>query len=127
MPIRDRIHQAIDDFEMGRSMVQQAIRTSGPLSEAERRRKKAMMNTIIFFIIGLSVILAYDWKGTQGETFNATTILFGILVASIIYIATRASLDGSSAFGYRLRFCPECGRQIPFDANLCPYCGHRFH
>ncbi|MBS7618969.1 zinc ribbon domain-containing protein [Candidatus Bathyarchaeota archaeon] len=20
-------------------------------------------------------------------------------------------------------FCPNCGRQIPDDANICPYCG----
>jgi len=24
------------------------------------------------------------------------------------------------------RICPTCGRPIPFDANLCPYCGLRF-
>ena len=21
------------------------------------------------------------------------------------------------------RFCPNCGRSIPFDASICPYCG----
>src|SRR3990172_4825029 len=56
----------------------------------QRREKKAwMMMTIIFFIIGLSVILSYDWTGTQGKLFEPTVILFGILVAAIIYIATR--------------------------------------
>ena len=24
------------------------------------------------------------------------------------------------------RYCPDCGRAIPFDANLCPYCGKKF-
>ncbi|MBE3091911.1 MAG: zinc-ribbon domain-containing protein [Candidatus Atribacteria bacterium] len=24
------------------------------------------------------------------------------------------------------RKCPNCGRPIPFDANLCPYCGKKF-
>jgi uncharacterized Zn-finger protein len=24
------------------------------------------------------------------------------------------------------RRCPNCGRLIPFDANLCPYCGKKF-
>ena len=24
------------------------------------------------------------------------------------------------------RFCPNCGRGIPFDANICPYCGKKF-
>ncbi len=25
-----------------------------------------------------------------------------------------------------IRLCVECGRSIPNDANLCPYCGHDF-
>ena len=24
------------------------------------------------------------------------------------------------------RYCVKCGRSIPFDANLCPYCGHNY-
>ena len=24
------------------------------------------------------------------------------------------------------RMCVECGREIPWDANLCPYCGHKY-
>ena len=24
------------------------------------------------------------------------------------------------------RRCPSCGRAIPFDANVCPYCGKKF-
>ena len=27
----------------------------------------------------------------------------------------------------RARMCVECGRNIPFDANLCPYCGHKYN
>ncbi len=59
---------------------------------AQRREQKAsMVMTIVFFIIGLSVILAYNW-GSNPPSFKpdaSTTILFGILVAAIIYIAFR--------------------------------------
>ena len=24
------------------------------------------------------------------------------------------------------RYCTDCSRAIPFDANICPYCGHKF-
>jgi len=24
------------------------------------------------------------------------------------------------------RICPKCKREIPWDANICPYCGHNF-
>ena len=61
-------------------------------AEAMQRReqKASMMMTIIFFIIGLSVILSYNWQQDPTQPpFQPTTILFGILVAAIIYIATR--------------------------------------
>ena len=60
-------------------------------AEAMQRReqKASMVMTIVFFIIGLSVILSYDWANGGFRADAATTILFGILVAAIIYIATR--------------------------------------
>src|SRR2546423_4627337 len=47
--------------------------------------------TIVFFIIGLSVILSYEWGAPTPAFRNdaPNIILFGILVAAIIYIATR--------------------------------------
>lgn len=60
-------------------------------AEAMQRReqKASMIMTIVFFIIGLSVIMSYDWTNGGFRSDAATTILFGILVAAIIYIATR--------------------------------------
>ncbi|HYM39997.1 MAG TPA: ATP-dependent protease LonB [Thermoplasmata archaeon] len=60
-------------------------------AEAMQRReqKASMVMTIVFFIIGLSVILSYDWVNGGFRPDAAMTILFGILVAAIIYIATR--------------------------------------
>src|SRR5437870_3602047 len=62
-------------------------------AEAMQRReqKASMVMTIVFFIIGLSVILSYQW-GSETPQFRPDApniILFGILVAAIIYIATR--------------------------------------
>ena len=60
-------------------------------AEAMQRReqKASMVMTIVFFIIGLSVILSFDWQSGSFRSDAATTILFGILVAAIIYIAFR--------------------------------------
>ncbi|HEY4705511.1 MAG TPA: ATP-dependent protease LonB [Thermoplasmata archaeon] len=55
---------------------------------AQRREQKAsMMMTILFFIVGLSVLLSIQW--TNPPTFRAEILLFGILVAGIIWMATR--------------------------------------
>src|SRR5437867_13208576 len=62
-------------------------------AEAMQRReqKASMVMTIVFFIIGLSVILSYNW-GAQTPEFRTDAlniILFAILVAAIIHISTR--------------------------------------
>src|SRR2546427_5115917 len=62
-------------------------------AEAMQRReqKGSMVMTIVFFIIGLSVILSYQW-GSATPEFPPDAphiILFGILPAAILYIATR--------------------------------------
>src|SRR3990170_4169939 len=58
-------------------------------AEAMQRReqKASMMMTILFFIVGLSVLLSIQW--TSPPTFNPMVLLFGILVAGIIWMATR--------------------------------------
>jgi len=89
-----------------------------------REQKASMVMTIVFFIIGLSVILSYNW-GAQTPEFRTDApniILFGILVAALIYLAAR--YGGQARF--RSRHCTACGRGIPFDALLCPYWGFRF-
>ena len=60
-------------------------------AEAMQRReqKASMVMTIVFLIIGLSIILSYDWTNGGFLPSAPTNILFGILVAAIIYIATR--------------------------------------
>jgi uncharacterized membrane protein YedE/YeeE len=84
-----------------------------------------MILMVIFFIIGLSVILSYQWweNPPRFRSDAPNIILFGILVAAIIYIAPR--FTGWSVPIFKLRFCPACGRQIPFDVALCPFCGQR--
>lgn len=38
-------------------------------------------------------------------------------------VPTKVEVMGSSKAD---RYCPNCGRAIPFDANVCPYCEKRF-
>ena len=43
-----------------------------------------------------------------------------MIVVGITYNPLKKKNDESK------RFCPKCGREIPFDANVCPYCKHDF-
>src|SRR5438094_9949614 len=58
-------------------------------AEAMQRReqKASMMMTILFFIVGLVVLLSITWG--PPPQFNPMVLLFGILVAGIIWMATR--------------------------------------
>jgi predicted nucleic acid-binding Zn ribbon protein len=101
-------------------------RMSIPKDAVERQRreqKTAIVMTIVFAIIQLSVILSYEW-GAPSPRFRPDAgiiILFGILVAAIVYIAARYR----SEIPFRTRQCTPCGRGIPLDAVFCPYCGIR--
>ncbi|HEY5538300.1 MAG TPA: ATP-dependent protease LonB [Thermoplasmata archaeon] len=53
-----------------------------------REQKASMMMTILFFIVGLSVLLSIDWRVSPPQ-FQPMVLLFGILVAGIIWMATR--------------------------------------
>ena len=58
-------------------------------------------------------------------------ILVGIIVPALVQIELNKYVGKSIAVGSMnveksSRRCPNCGRHIPEDANVCPYCGKRF-
>lgn len=60
-----------------------------------------------------------------------TIWIIGLVLAIIVDTKSKDFRDGelkSILTGYNMnrRVCPNCGRGIPFDANICPYCGLRF-
>jgi hypothetical protein len=59
----------------------------------------------IFFIVGIIFLVAgfYDYKK---------------LGSNIIVELTQQT--------QKVRYCPDCDRNIPWDAQLCPYCGKKF-
>ena len=94
----------------------------------ERREQKAsMVMVLLIFFIGLIVLLSLDFT-TNPPRFNPLVLLFGILVAGIIWMAFRATKRGMVSVGwpFPVRFCPVCGRSIPWNAEVCPFCGHQF-
>ena len=82
---------------------------------------------IIIFIVWIAVaVWVYKDAKKRGE--NAALwlviIIFGGLIGLLIWFAFRPPIGGRKYVPSRL--CPNCGREIPFDANLCAYCGKKF-
>lgn len=85
---------------------------------------------ILFYIIMLCVWIAVAYWGYkdakkrgQNGLLWGLIILFGGLIGIIAYLVVRNDFGKNNV---PRRMCPACGRQIPFDANICPYCGKKF-
>jgi len=57
-------------------------------------------------------------------------LFVGIIVPALVQIELNKYVGKNIPMGANAeksnRRCPNCGRHIPEDANVCPYCGKRF-
>jgi apolipoprotein N-acyltransferase len=96
------------------------------LSSLRRERKIA---TVCAFILGLSVFLSFEWWETppsfRSDAFDmiALGVVLVVLILLVTFVVRFLRVLGPA--WNRRRFCPRCGRQIPFDALVCPYCAHQ--
>jgi len=92
---------------------------------------------IIPFLIG--VVLAIwiykdaNKRGKEGILWAILMIVltlilnfFGILLITIVWIAIRPPIGGEPRITPSDRRCQNCGRLIPEDALVCPYCAKKF-
>jgi hypothetical protein len=82
---------------------------------------------IISFIVWLAIaIWVYKDAKKRGENglLWLIIVLIGGLLGIVIWFLIRPPIGGKKSLPDRI--CPNCGRGIPFDANICPYCGKKF-
>ena len=86
---------------------------------------------VIWFIIAILIaIWVYkdaEKRGSSGALWLIIVLLTGI-IGIIIWLVIRPPIGGKkdSNVDTADRRCPNCGRAIPFDAHVCPYCGKNF-
>ena len=85
---------------------------------------------IIWFVISILVaIWVYkdaEKRGSSGALWLIVVIILGI-IGIIIWLVVRPPIGGApKAMDQSDRRCPNCGRPIPMDARVCPYCGKKF-
>lgn len=84
---------------------------------------------VIDLVISL-VIAIWIYKDAKERGKNATLwAIFGFvfsIIALIIWLVARPSIDKVPETKTTERVCPNCGRVIPMDARICPYCGRKF-
>ena len=93
-------------------------------NKGEARHALALI--LILIIIGF--ILLYSIQrdpSTRGITINPVLIMWGIFLAIIVYFVLTFPFQ-KERIPLRIRFCVACGRNIPFDAVICPYCRYDY-
>ncbi len=91
---------------------------------------------LVAFIIEIAIaVWMYkdaEKRGKSGALWLIIGLLFG-LIGLIVWLIVRPpepSFYEKKATErepeHRDRICPSCGRTIPFDAKVCPYCGKNF-
>ena len=104
------------------------------------------MCLLIFVVPLILAILICIWlykdaerRGKQGILWVLILILasvffnfIGLIAVIVIWLLTRPPEGGNKPAGAGMqqqsteRRCPGCGRVIPDDARVCPYCGKNF-
>ncbi len=80
---------------------------------------------VIAILIAIWVYKDAEKRGSNGALWLIIVILLGI-IGIIIWLLIRPPVGGVKKEGTSDRRCPACGRVIPMDARVCPYCGKKF-
>ena len=80
---------------------------------------------IIFIAIAIWVYKDAEKRGKSGALWLIIVILLNI-IGIIIWLIVRPPIGGEPSKAGSGRMCPNCGRPIPMDAQVCPYCGKSF-
>jgi hypothetical protein len=106
----------------------------------------------LFIVVGWSILDLKPWGYYLGTAISGCSLFFGLMFGVLIlmiaplyvlilllfipvfllllrykylYIET-PQIIGQNQIDNRGRICPKCGKSIPFDANICPYCTNKF-
>ena len=88
---------------------------------------------ILWIVLAIWVYKDAERRGSSGALWLVIVIITGIL-GLIIWLVVRPPIGGKQQMApppvqqqqYSDRRCPSCGRAIPNDARVCPYCGKNF-
>ena len=80
---------------------------------------------VVFILIAIWVYKDAEKRGSSGALWLIIVIFTGI-IGIIIWLVVRPPIGGKPAASSSDRRCPNCGRVIPMDARVCPYCSKKF-
>lgn len=82
------------------------------------------------FFLGIILLFVAFWSISWGlSILFFGLIIFGIILMATAFVGSKEKRDfpiHEKKLEEQKRICPNCGRSIPFDAIVCPYCSQSF-
>ncbi len=79
---------------------------------------------VIWIAIGVWMYKDAEKRGKSGALWLIIGLILGI-IGLIVWLIVRPEIGEKKEEQGGERYCPDCGRSIPIDATVCPYCGTR--
>lgn len=79
---------------------------------------------IIWFLVAHWVYKDAQRRKAENAKLWGVLVFFGGILGVILWFVFRPPIGGKKPTSTRR--CPNCGRIIPEDAKICPYCGKKF-
>jgi len=93
--------------------------------EKHYAERQALAIFLGLLIMGISLLLSVQRSPETGAiSINSGVVFLGLLLGVLVYVALTFKWRGNLFL--RMRFCVSCGRSIPFDAVICPYCRYDY-
>jgi preprotein translocase subunit Sec61beta len=88
-------------------------------------QKEILAFILSSLIIGLSLLFSFYRTATGEISINPMIVVWGFIIAIVVFFALTFRRHGG-IFLPKTRFCVSCGRGIPFDAVICPFCRYDY-
>ena len=79
---------------------------------------------IVWFLVAHWVYKDAQKRKAENPMLWGVLVFFAGIVGIILWMVLRPPIGGKK--NESSRRCPNCGRIIPEDAKICPYCGKKF-
>jgi len=88
---------------------------------------------IIGVILAIWIYKDANKRGKEGIIWAIILVLvtlflsfIGLIIILVVWLAIRPPIGGEPKSVAFDRKCPNCGKIIPIDARICPYCANKF-
>ena len=84
-----------------------------------------LLYLLIWFIVWILVAI-WVYKDAEKRGKSEVLWLLIVILLGLIGLIIWLLVSGEEPKGPPERRCPNCGRPIPKDTRICPYCGKKF-